>query len=87
MYDAPGAVAMHDEAHFETAIVAVEVKGTKKDKVLQAFKWGWTAKGTKPDVAKGTEIAGKASGLAISGSVSPMFKNIVKHDYPKYDLG
>ena len=84
VFDAPGAVAMHDEAHFETAIIAVDFKGTKKDKVLQAFKWGWTAKGTKPDVDKGTKIAGKASGLSISSSVSPTFKRIVKHDYPKY---
>ncbi len=32
VFDAPGAVAMHEEAHFETAIVAVDFKGTKKTK-------------------------------------------------------
>lgn len=84
VYDAPGAVAMHDEAYFETAIVAVDFKGKGKDKILKAFKWGWTGKGTTPTVSKGTEIAGKASGVNVSGSVSPEFKNIVKHDYSSY---
>ena len=85
--DTPGAVALHDEAHFETAIVAVNHKGTKRDKLLKAFKWGWTGKGTTPDVSKGTEIAGKASGISVSSGVSAGFTNIVKHDYPKYTLG
>jgi hypothetical protein len=84
--DAPGAAALHDEAHFETAIVAANHDGTTRDKVLKAFKWGWTGKGTKPDFPKGTTIAGKSSGVNVSGSVSGGFKNIVKHDYPKYAL-
>jgi hypothetical protein len=79
-------VALHEEAHFETAIVAVDFKGTKKDKILKVFKWGWLSKGTKPTVSKGTEIAGAPSGISVSSSVSSEFKNIVKHDYPKYDF-
>jgi hypothetical protein len=86
VFDAPGAVALHEEARFETAIVAVNYKATGKDKVLKAFKWGWHAKGTDPMVKKGTEIAGVDSGLKVSSSVSPEFVNIVKHDYPKYDI-
>jgi hypothetical protein len=86
VFDAPGAVAMHEEARFETAIVAVNFKGTNKDKVLKAFKWGWTGKGTKPTISKGTEIAGTPSGISVSNTVSAGFVNIVKHDYPKYDI-
>jgi hypothetical protein len=82
--DAPGAAALHDEAHFETAVVAIDAGGGHSDKVLQAFKWGWTGKGTKPDIAKGTKIAGADSGIQVSSSVSAGFKNIVKHDYPSY---
>lgn len=87
IFDAPGAVAMHEEAHFETAVVAVDFKGTKKDKILKAFKWGWLGKGTKPTIGKGTEIDGAPSGISVSNDVSPEFRNIVKHDYPKYDIG
>jgi hypothetical protein len=85
VFDAPGAVAMHDEAHFETAIVAVDFKGKGKDKILKAFRWGWTGKGTKSTIGKGTEIGGKASGISVRSSVTPEFRNIVKHDYPKYE--
>jgi hypothetical protein len=86
--DKPDAVESHDEAHFETAIVAVDYNDTKKDKILKAFKWGWTDKGTKSAVSKDKEkvIAGKPSGISVSGSVSSEFKDIVKHDYPKYDI-
>jgi len=84
VYDRPTAVVHFDEFHFETAIVAVNYNGTKEDKVLKVFKWGWTGKGTKPTVVKGTEIAGKDSGISVRDSVSPEFANIVKHDYPDY---
>ncbi len=84
--DAPGAAALHDEAHFETAIVAIDAGSGHSDKVLKAFKWGWTGKGTKPDVAKGTKIAGADSGIEVSDAVSAGFKNIVKHDYPTYSF-
>ncbi len=76
---------MHKEADLETAIVAFDFKGSKIDKILKAFKWGCLAKGTKPTISKGTEIAGAPSGISISSDVSPEFKNIVKHDYPKHD--
>jgi hypothetical protein len=85
--DTPSAAMLWEEVHFETAIVAVDYKSTKKDKVLKAFKWGWRGKGTKPTVGdywKDTKIAGTASGISVQGSVSPEFTNIVKHDYPKY---
>ncbi len=82
--DAPGAVLAHEEAYFETAVVAVNHKGSGKDMVLKAFKWGWTGKGTKAEFGKGTEIAGKASGIQVIGSVTPEWKNIVKNDYPAY---
>jgi hypothetical protein len=84
VYDVPGAVAMHDQAHFETAIVGLDHGGSKQDKVLKAFKWGWSGKGTTPDVSKGTQIAGHPSGISVSSGVSAGFTNIVKHDYPKY---
>ncbi len=86
--DNPGAAALWDEVHFETAIIAVDGRGADKDKTLNAFKWGWTGKGTKPDIGKGTTIAGKSSGISVIGrSVTPEFRNIVKHDYPNYDIG
>ena len=87
VFDRPGAVAMHEEAHFETAIVAVNYNGTKQDKVLKVFKWGWLNMGTDPTVGKywpNSEIAGAKSGISLMGAVSPEFANIVKHDYPKY---
>jgi hypothetical protein len=83
--DAPAAVALHEEAHFETAIVAVDFNGKKKDKILKAFKWGWTGKGTKATFGKGSEIAGADSGVQILSGVTPEFKKIVAHDYPKYE--
>jgi hypothetical protein len=82
--DVPTAVAVHDEAYFETAIMAVNHDATGKDKVLKVFKWGWTGKGTKQQFAKGSKIAGADSGVLVQNSVSPAFKNIVKHDYPTY---
>ncbi len=85
--DRPGAVALHDEAHFETAIVAVNYNGTTKDKVLKVFKWGWLNLGVDPTVGKywpNSKIGGVKSGISIMGTVSPEFTNIVKHDYPKY---
>jgi hypothetical protein len=86
VFDAPGAVAVHDEANFETAIVAVNYNSTGKDKVLKVFDWGWTGKGTTSTVGKGTEIAGKDSGILVKGTYSPRFSSIVKHDYPRYTL-
>ena len=59
IYDLPTAVAEHDEAYFETAVVAINHNNSGKDKILQAFDWGWTGKGTVPTVSKGTEVAGK----------------------------
>lgn len=84
IYDAPGAVALHDQAYFETAVVAVNYRGTGRDKVLKVFTWGWTDKGTKPTVKKGTKISGADSGVRVKSSPSPEWRNIVKHDYPKY---
>ena len=84
IFDLPGAVALHDAAHFETAIVAVNCKATGRDKVLKVFKWGWTEKGGKPDIKKGTEIDGADSGIRVLSKPSPEWRNIVKHDYPKY---
>jgi hypothetical protein len=82
--DAPGAAALHDEAYFETAVVAINHDGTGKDKILQAFDWGWTGKGTTSTVGKGTQIAGKDSGINVKSSVSSRFDNIVKNDYSTY---
>jgi hypothetical protein len=84
IFDAPGAVALHDAAYFETAIVAINYRKTGRDKVLRVFKWGWTEKGGKPTIKKGTEIAGVDSGVKVRSSPSPEWRNIVKHDYPKY---
>ena len=84
IYDAPGAVALHDEAYFETAVVAINHKASGKDKVLQAFDWGWTGKGTTSTVGKGTQIAGKDSGINVKSSVSSRFESIVKNDYSTY---
>lgn len=82
--DVPGAVALHDEAYFETAIVAINYKGKGRDKVLRVFRWGWKGKGTKSTIGKGTKIDGADSGILVRSSVTPEFRNIVKHDYPKY---
>jgi hypothetical protein len=84
--DAPGAVALHDEAYFETAIVAVDAPfgKTTRDKVLKVFKWGFSELGTKPEYAKGTRIAGTSSGVHAMSHPTPEWRNIVAHDYPGY---
>jgi hypothetical protein len=84
--DTPTAVAHYDEVFFETAIVAVNHDGTGRDKLLKAFKWGWTGKGSTPEFAQGTAIGGKPSGVLVRSSVTPEFTNIVKNDYPTYKL-
>jgi hypothetical protein len=84
--DTPTAVGSLSEANFETAIVAVNYNNTGDDKVLKVFDWGWTGKGTTSTVGKGTEIAGKDSGILVKGTYSPTFSSIVKHDYPSYTL-
>ena len=86
IYDLPGAIAAHDEAYFETAVIAINHNASGKDKVLKAFDWGWTGKGTTSTVGKGTPVAGKDSGINIKGSVSTRFTDIVKHDYSSYTL-
>jgi hypothetical protein len=84
IFDRPGAVALHDAAHFETAIVAINYKGRGRDKILKVFRWGFTDLGTKPTIKKGETIAGVDSGIQVRSSPTPEWKNIVKHDYPKY---
>jgi hypothetical protein len=84
IYDAPSAAGVWEETNFETAVVAINYKASGTDKVLTAFDWGWTGKGTKPNVDKGTEIAGKSSGVSVKSSVSSRFDSIVKNDYPDY---
>ena len=84
--DHPDAVSGHDEAHFETAVIAIGAGSDHSDKVLKVFKWGWTEQGDQPVFEKGTKIAGKDSGIQVMDGVSPEFKNILKHDYPSYRL-
>jgi hypothetical protein len=74
-----------EELHFETAIVGIDAAGPGKDKILNAFKWGWKRNGSRPDVKGGDTINGVDSGIRSIGSVTPEFKNIVKNDYPGYD--
>jgi hypothetical protein len=81
-YDRPGAVVVHDQAYFETAVICINHKKSGKDKVLKAFKWGWINKGTTYQTSWG---AGKqSSGLEEYDSVSSEFLAVVKNDYPSY---
>jgi hypothetical protein len=82
--DVPGAALAWEEVHFETAVVAINYNASGNDKVLKVFDWGFTGKGKKSDVDKGTKIAGKDSGINVKSSVSSRFTSIVKNDYPTY---
>ncbi len=79
--DTPGAVRIHDEAYFETAIMCLGA-GSGLDTVLDVFKWGFTAKGTKYKTSPGT--GGKASGLETYSATSADFEATLKSDYPSY---
>jgi hypothetical protein len=79
--DAPGAVSLHDQAYFETAIVCLNFDGTGTDKVQDAFKWGFTGKGAS---YLSSPVGGKASGLETSTTPSAKFEETLKADYPGY---
>jgi hypothetical protein len=79
--DAPGAVLLHDEAYFETAIACLNYDGKGKDKLLESFRWGWKGKGTSYTT---WPIGGKTSGLEKLSSPSAKFKETLKADYPGY---
>lgn len=84
VYDRPGAIVMHSEGYFETAIVCTNYKKSGKDKVLKVFKWGWKSYGTSYLTSPGS--GGKTSGLEEYDDVSPDFVKVVAHDYPSYTL-
>jgi len=84
MYDRPGAVVVHDEAYFETAIICVNHNKSGKDKVLKAFKWGWVKKGKTYQTSPGS--GKQSSGLEEYDDVSSEFKAVLKNDYPNYSL-
>lgn len=84
VYDRPGAVAFHEEAFFETGIVAVNYKGKGKDKLLKVFKWGWKDLGKKPIHGKGIKLGGKSTGISLKGSFSSTSKKIIANDYPNF---
>jgi len=74
MYDRPGAVYQHKIAKFETIIIATNYKGTGKDYVLGAFKWGWKNNGK----------TALHSGVKLNKTMSATARKIIAHDYPGY---
>ena len=78
--DTPGAVRLHDEAYFETCIACLNHQGNGKDVLVDAFKWGWTGKGTtfKPSPTS------SGSSMEKSDRPSAKFEETLKADYPGY---
>ena len=78
MYDRPGAVAVHKIAKFETIIIAINYKGSGKDKVLGSFSWGWRSNGR---IRLHT-----GNGVQLNKTITPTSRRIIKYDYPSYQL-
>jgi RHS repeat-associated protein len=76
-YDVPGAVKAHDQAVFETTIVATNYMNTGKDVKLATFRWGWNSNGTVP-IHTGT-------GITIT-PITPTSLKIISNDYPTYQF-
>ncbi|MFL5766188.1 MAG: DUF4157 domain-containing protein [Bacteroidia bacterium] len=73
MTDAPQAVIDYSEFYFETYVVASEYNGTKNDKVLAMFKWGFTGNGAIP-------IHTGAVNLVLTSKLSETAATIIKND-------
>jgi hypothetical protein len=78
--DAPGAVALHNEAYFETSIACLNYQGTGSDKLMDTFKWGWTGLGTtfKPSPVS------NGNSMETAATPSAKFEETLKADYPGY---
>jgi RHS repeat-associated protein len=76
--DKPGAISYHKISKFETSVVAINYLGTGKDKVLGTFSWGWSGNGTAP--------FHKGNGVNLTSTFSSGTNQIIKHDYPTYQL-
>lgn len=85
IYDRPTAVKLHTEGYFETVIVCVNYKKTGKDKVLKAFKWGWTNCGKTYRSSKGDGAKDKNK-LEQHNTASKEFMDVLKGGYPGYKL-
>lgn len=85
IYDRPTAVKLHDEGYFETVIVCVNYKKSGKDKVLKAFKWGWTNCGKTYRSSKGDGAKDKNK-LEQHNTASAEFMETLKGGYPDYKL-
>jgi hypothetical protein len=74
MHDEPTGVRFHKTEKFETIIIATNYKGTGKNYVLGAFKWGFKNHGN-------SAIHNR---IKLNKTVSPTTKKIIAHDYPNY---
>lgn len=72
--DEPAAIFTNISVIFETAVIAVNYKGSGKDKILGAFRWGWDD----------YEPVHTGNGINLQPSFSLNALKVVKKDYPNY---
>lgn len=84
--DTPVAVKLHAIAEFETAIVLSDFDGHGTDRVLAAYRWGYTcaALGQEPAYSHHPPGGALINFPQEASTTSPNFKAIVHHDYPDY---
>ena len=75
--DVPRGASIHRHIVFEANIVAVNYKGSGRDKVIGSFTYGWNDKGVNP-------IHGGA--INISPTISNTSRTILAKQYSNYKL-
>lgn len=83
--DTPVAAKLHAIAEFETAIVFSDFDGQGTDRVLAAYRWGYTCAALGQDPTYSPKPGGALINFPEEASTtSPNFKSIVHHDYPNH---
>jgi hypothetical protein len=73
-------------SEFETAIVLTDFASHGTDRILAAYRWGYTCSGPLKDPEYShPQLGGSPVDFPeIAPRTSEMFKAIVAHDYPDY---
>jgi hypothetical protein len=84
--DRPDAVRLHMISEFETCIVLTNLDGHGTDRILAAYRWGFTCRAPLKDPEYSHARVGGApvDFPDTAPRTSAMFKAIVAHDYPDY---
>jgi hypothetical protein len=84
--DRPDAVRLHRISEFETAIVLIDFDGQGTDRILAAYRWGYTCGSPRNDPEYSHQRVGGApvDFPDEAPRTSAVFKAIVADDYPDY---